>query len=182
MSLLNPDNINNITTIINLDKYNGRVNIIQEPSIDEKFKMQERIHSKNKATTYHEALCGTWEDNILSKLFFSAENIQIIQNGLRAGVYNMSQQQFVIPPQNMDNLKIIMRSTYLQYAEHYPDRITEQIERLNQIVLDYCIPSVYNECVAYLKYSQDQSSLVMPFERPLNHDRQYKQLELKPFM
>jgi hypothetical protein len=182
MSLLNPDNINNITQIINLDKYNGRVDIIQEPSIDEKFKMQERIHSKNKSTTYHEALCGTWEDNILSKLFFSAENIQIIQNGLRAGVYNMSQQQFVIPPQNMDNLKIIMRSTYLQYAEHYPDHITQQIERLNQIVLDYCIPFVYNECVAYLKYSQDQSSLVMPFERPLNHDRQYKQLELKPFM
>jgi hypothetical protein len=182
MSLLTPDNIDNIGTIINLDKYNGRVNIIQEPSIDEKFKMQERIAGKNKSTTYHEALCGTWEDNVLSKLFFSAENIQIIQNGLRAGVYNISQQKFVIPPQNMDNLKIIMRSTYLQYAEHYPDRITEQIERLNKIVLDYCVPSVYNECIAYLKYSHDQSSLVMPFERPMNHDRQYKQLELKPFM
>ena len=51
MSLLTPDNIDNIGTIINLDKYNGRVNIIQEPSIEEKFKMQERIAGKNKSTT-----------------------------------------------------------------------------------------------------------------------------------
>lgn len=182
MSLLKPDDINNIGTIINLDRYNGRVNIIQEPSIDEKFKMQERIAGRNKSTTYHEALSGTWEDNTLSKLFFSAENIQIIQNGLRAGVYRLSNNQFVIPPQNIDNLKIIMRSTYLQYAEHYPDRITEQIERLNKIVLDYCVPSVYNECVSYMKYMHDQSSLVLPFDRPLNHDRNYKQLELKSYM
>jgi hypothetical protein len=182
MSSLNPDNINNVSTIINLDKYNGRVDIIQEPSVDAKFKMQEKIAGRNKATTYHDALTGTWEHNVLSNLFFSAENIQIIQNGLRAGVYKVSNEQYVIPPQNIDNLKIIMRSTYLQYAEHYPDRITEQIERLNQIVLDYCVPNVYNECIAYVKYTQDQSTLVMPFERPLHHDRQYKQLELKPYM
>jgi hypothetical protein len=182
MSLLTPDIVDNNSTIINLEKYNGRVDIIQEPSVDAKFKMQERIASKNKSTTYYDALNGTWEHNTLSNLFFSDKNIQIIQNGLRAGVYKMSNEQFVIPPQNIDNLKIIMRSTYLQYAEHYPDRITEQIERLNNIVLDYCIPSVYNECIAYLKYSKDQSTLVMPFDRPLHHDREYKQLELKPYM
>jgi hypothetical protein len=182
MYFLNENNNQNITSILNLDKYNGRVDIIQEPSIEEKFKMQERISQRNKTTTYYDALTGTWEDNTLSKLFFSSENIQIIQNGLRAGVYKMSNNQFVVPPQNIDNLKIVMRSTYLQYAEHYPDRITEQIERLNQIVLDYCVPYVYNEGVAYVKYAQDQSSLVMPMEVPMPHDREFKQLELKPYV
>jgi len=102
-----------------------------------------------------------------------------VQNGLRAGVYKMSNDKFVIAPQNIDTLKVIMRSIYLQYAEHYADNITGQVERLNKLVLDYAVPTVYGEAVGYMKYCQDQSSLVMPMEIPKHHDRQYKQLELK---
>ena len=109
------------------------------------------------------------------------ENIQIIQNGLRAGVYEMSNHEIVIPPQNIDQLKIIMRSTYLQYAEHYETNIRGQIEKLNRLVLDYAVPTVYGEARGYLKYMQDQSTLVVPLEIPKHHDRQYKQLELKPW-
>ena len=74
-----------------------------------------------------------------------------------------------------------MRSIYFQFAEHKHDHIREQVERLNKIVLDEIIPKVYNEAMGYLKYMQDQSSLVVPMERPLHHDRNYKQLELKPW-
>jgi hypothetical protein len=91
----------------------------------------------------------------------------------------MSQQRYRIPNQNIDNLKIIMRSIFLQFAEHQPDDITGQVETLNKIVLDYCVPQVYNEAVGYEKYTQDQSTLVVPLELPQYHDRQYKQLELK---
>jgi hypothetical protein len=170
-------------TILNTAKYNGRVDIITEPPPEVRFQMQEKIAIQNKATTYRDALNGTWENNKLSQLFFSQENVQILQNGIRAGVYKMSgEQQIVVPPQNIDALKIVMRSTYLQYAEHYPNNITEQIQRLNDIVLDYCVKFVYGEAVAYLKYMQDQSSLVMPFDIPQPVDRAYKQLELKPYM
>ena len=165
--------------IINSNEYNGRVNIMDAPSTNVVFQMQERIGIKNKATEYREALTGIWETNVLSQVFFSAENIQIIQNGLRAGVYQMSHNQFMIPPQNIDNLKIIMRSIYLQYAEHYPDKIREQVERLNKMVLEYAVPSVYNEAVGYMKYREDQSRLVVPLEKPLPPDRVYKQLQLK---
>jgi hypothetical protein len=170
----------NKTLIIDGSRYNGRVNIIENPDPTAVFKMQERIALKNKSTRYDSALAGNdWEDNMLARVFFSAENIQILQNGLRAGVYKMSKNKIVIPPQNIDQLKIIMRSTYLQYAEHLPTNITQQVERLNKIVWDYVVPTVYNEAVGYVKYMQDQSSLVMPIDRPLHHDREYKQLELK---
>lgn len=179
----NPAVINSNNTILNMNvsKYNGRVDIIQEPPANIRFQMQERIAVKNKATAYREALTGTWENNILAQVFFCAENIQILQNGIRAGVYKKSNGQINVPPQNIDALKIIMRSTYMQYAEHYPNNIKQQIERLNAIVLDYCVNSVYSEAIGYLKYCQDQSSLVMPFDRPVPTDREYKQLELKPF-
>ena len=170
----------NKTLIIDGSRYNGRCNIIENPDPTAVFKMQERIALKNKATNYGSALAGNdWEDNMLARVFFSAGNIQILQNGLRAGVYKMSNSKIVIPPQNIDQLKIVMRSTYLQYAEHMPDGITQQVERLNKIVWDYVVPTVYNEAVGYVKYMQDQSSLVMPLELPLHHDREYKQLELK---
>ena len=75
-----------------------------------------------------------------------------------------------------------MRSTYLQYAEHMPDEITAQVERLNKLVLEYCIHYVYNEAIGYEKYCQDQSSLAVPLEMPKSLDRNFKQLELKPWV
>jgi len=53
---------------------------------------------------------------------------------------------------------------------------------LNKIVLDYCVPTVYKEAVGYLKYCQDQSSLIVPLELPSNHDRDFKQLEMNPWV
>jgi len=176
---LNPDPIDKVNRILDMERYNGRVNIAELPSPDIRFKMQEKIALKNKATEYREALDGTWESNVLAQVYFSAENIQIVQNALRAGVYKMSNDKFVIAPQNVDTLKIIMRSIYLQYAEHSPHDITGQVEKLNKLVLDYAIPTVYNETIGYLKYCQDQSTLVVPLELPRHHDREYKQLELK---
>ena len=169
-------------SLLNLDaKYNGRVNVIEPENPDIRFQMYEKVAVKNKATEYREALTGEWENNLLAKVFFSQGNAQIVQNGLRAGVYEMSKNQYVIPPQNMDALKIIMRNIYLQYAQHYAKDVTGQVERLNELVLSQCVPMIYNETVGYMKYLQDQSTLVVPLDVPMHHDRNYKQLELKPW-
>ena len=179
---LDLNNINQVNKIIDMERYNGRVNLFDAPSPEVQFKMQERLAIKNNTTEYREALDGILESNLLAQVYFSAANIQIEQNGLRAGLYKKSENRFAIGPQNIDTLKIIMRSIYLQYAEHRSDNIKGQVERLNQLVLDYAIPTVYNEAVGYIKYCQDQSSLVVPLEFPRHHDRQYKQLELKPWV
>jgi hypothetical protein len=144
--------------------------------------MQERIAVKNKTTEYREALSGVQESNLLGRVYFSAENIQIVQNGLRAGVYKMSNNKFVIAPQNMDVLKIIMRSIYLQHALNQPDDIAGQVAKLNKYVLEYAVPSVYNEAVGYEKYREDQSTLVVPLELPRQSDRDYKLMEMKPWV
>jgi len=169
-------------TILDLtSRYNGRVNVIEPENPDARFQMYEKLAVKNKTTEYREALLGNWEDNLLSQVFFSAGNIQILQNGLRAGVYKMSGDKYVIAPQNIDVLKIIMRYMYLQYAEHYATDVTKQVERLNKTVWDYAVPNVYGEMTGYMKYLQDQSSLVVPLQWPQQPDRVYKQLELKPW-
>jgi hypothetical protein len=167
--------------ILDMERYNGRINLMELPDKNIQFQMAEKIALKNKSTEYRDSLAGILEDNLLSRVFFSSGNVQILQNGLRAGVYEMSgDRKLVIAPQNIDNLKIIMRSIYLQYAEHREDiTVTKQVEDLNKIVLDYVIPTVYNETIGYLKYIQDQSTLVQPLELPKLVDKDYKQLELK---
>ena len=168
-------------SILDMERYNGRLNLMELPPKDVRFDMYEKIAVKNKSTEYRDSLAGILEDNLLSQVYFSSGNIQIIQNGLRAGVYEMSgERKIVIVPQNIDNLKIIMRSIYLQYAQHREDiTITKQVEDLNKIVLDYVVPTVYNETIGYLKYIQDQSTLVQPLELPKMVDKDYKPLEWK---
>jgi hypothetical protein len=167
--------------ILDMEKYNGRLNLMELPPKDVRFDMYEKIALKNKSSEYRDSLAGILEDNLLSRVFFSSGNIQIIQNGLREGVYELSEERkIVIAPQNIDNLKIIMRSIYLQYAEHREDiSVTKQVENLNKIVLEYVIPTVYNETMGYLKYIQDQSTLVQPLALPQMVDKDHKPLEWK---
>jgi hypothetical protein len=159
-------------------RYNGRVNIINPPNPYAKFQMQEKYVANTKITSYKSAMDGIYEKNALSQAFFSGKNVQAVQNGLRDGVYAASKNQYVIPPQNQDNVKIIMRSIFLQYAEFRPEDIPGQVERLNSLVYKQTVPTLLSECVSYLKYLQDQSTLVVPLALPTQNDRDYKQLEL----
>ena len=80
--------------------------------------------------------------------------------------------------QNIENLKIIMRSIFLQYAEYSSESVTAQVEKLNSYVLDYAVNSVYNEAIGYMNYCRDQSSLVVPLDRP-EVSRDFKALEFQ---
>lgn len=172
----------NIARLLEGQKQNGLVDIaiLQDP--DAMFRMHERVNIRNKPTEYSEALNGTLEWNVLAQVYFSAQNMQIVQNGLRANVYKLSGGKINIPNQNVDNLKIIMRGIYMEYAEHYPKDIKGQVERLNQLVYQYAVPNLYSEAVGYFQYLVDQSTLPMPIERPMQNDRTYKSLEFRPFV
>ena len=168
-------------TLIDLEKQNGRIHLLEPSSKDLIFKMAEKIDLKNKPTDYRTAITGIWEANPIETAYFSAENIQIIQNAIKAKVYELSGERYILPNQNINNLKIIMRGIYLQYAEHSPVDMKGQIVKLNKLVLDYVVPNVYNEAIGYEKYLRDQSTLVVPLPLPQQHNRDYKQLELKPW-
>lgn len=162
--------------ILDLARYNGRI-VMHEPDPKIRFSMIERIAAKNNSSDYHEALVGTIEETNLSRAYFSAENMQIIQNGIRAGVYEKSGRKFTVAPQNVDQLKIIMRSYFVQYADMGTSFIREEIANINARVLDYCVHYVYSAALSYKKYIDDVSSLTMPMDRPKQVDRDFKTLE-----
>lgn len=158
--------------------FNGRINIAQ-PNTKTLFDMYDKIPKDSKSTEFREALVGNWQDTTLSKAFFCAQNIQIIQNAIRAGVHQASKGQYVIAPQDEDNLKIIMRSTYLQYAANMKNDVTHQIYELNKIVTDYAIKQVYGEAQSYIKYIHDASTMYTPMDRPVQPNNPNKTLDLK---
>ena len=151
---------------------NGRINI-KSPNTSALFQMYDKIPA-NQCVTYRNATEGLWNETPLSRAYFSQENIQILQNGIRAGVYEQSNGQYLIGPQDCDSLKIIMRSVFLQHAANQPNNISQQITELNKIVLNYCIQQVYSEAQGYMKYVDDVSTLVIPIAHPVqasNTDR-----------
>jgi hypothetical protein len=158
---------------------NGRVDI-KSPNTSALFQMYDKIPA-NQCVTFRNATEGLWTSNSLSQAFFSQQNIQIIQNGIRAGVYKRSNGQYVIGAQDCDSLKIIMRSVFLQHAANQPTNINLQIVELNKIVLNYCIQQVYSEAQGYMKYIDDVSTLVVPIAPPVMANNTDRQLELKPW-
>ena len=162
----------------NID-YNGRVNIAQI-NMNKQFDLYDKIPIK-ETTSFSNALQGNWEKSNLSIAYFSKQNIQIIQNAIRAGVYKMSKEQYLIGTQSVDTLKIIMRSVFLQNSANMQSHITQQIEALNKIVSEYCSKQIYGEAQGYLTYLHDASTLVVPIQRPVMSNTKNKTLELKPF-
>lgn len=160
-----------------ISKYNGRVNVIEPSDPNVQFRLFERLAVSNKVAAYRDALVGESEWNTIADGYFSASNIQSIQDALKSGVYRLSNGQFVIAPQNVDFLKVFMRNIYLQNVEYNARESAEvQIQRLNQVVLEQLVPKLYSESIGYFKYLQDQSSLVVPLDLPKPVDRDHRPL------
>lgn len=164
---------------------NGLVNIFNNENIDARMDMTERVTLTNKATDFRETVMSSYEETPLSKLFFSKENVDIIQIGIRNGVLEKSNNAYAVTPQNVNDLKEVMKSVYLQNAKDVlakkpssfsSSNLTDQISALNNIVVPYCVNIAFNEAVAYVKYMRDKSFLPVPLTRPLPCDRDYKDL------
>lgn len=158
---------------------NGRINILNH--VDDQFNFADKIPIK-ETSNYNSALRGMWNDTPLSILFFSKENIELLQTSIKKGVYEKSNQQYVIGNQNEDELKIIMRSIFLQNAHNLPYDITKQIKELNTLVLKYAVKQIYEAAISYMKYKQDVSNPLIISSHPVNASNKGNTLELKPFV
>lgn len=162
-----------------MKRSNGRVNIFT-PRTPDLFQMYDKI-PVNQCITFRNPTEGLWDQTPLSAAFFSRENICHIQSEIRRGVYELSNGQFQIGNQDEDTLKIIMRSSFLTHAANQPTHVDRQVEQLNKIVLDYCIPQVFGEAKGYRRYMKDVSTLVNPIPYPAMSTQADKQLLLNNF-
>jgi hypothetical protein len=125
--------------------------------------------TETDASAGQDLMRGNWAENTLSKVYFSPENTKIIQNAIRKEVYTRSEdKQWVIDEQSADELQIVMRSLYLQYAKNLDYDIPGQIRELNRLVVEWCVPRILSEIGMYVYYLEDISKMPTPIAHPMS--------------
>jgi hypothetical protein len=104
--------------------------------------------------------CST---NTLGNVFFSNDNINIINKKLILAVYNLTNKKFKIANQSNESLIIVMRYIFINYAKHLPYNIKEQTDELNNLILKEIIPNIITNLtqkVNYLSYINERPPLL----------------------
>ncbi len=118
-------------------------------------------------TEGQDVIRGNMTANLLNQTFFSPANVQIIQNKLRREVYDRSGGEFMISPQSVDELMIVMRAMYFQYGKNRDTQIREQVAELNDLVAEWCVPKILAECSMHKTYLHDIQHLPVPLAHPV---------------
>lgn len=130
------------------------------------YTMYEDKDDFKKNTQYNTILTGTLVHDKLSLLFFSHKNIENIQKVMRFSVFK--ETDFKIGKQSETELLVIMRSIFLEHANHNLTDYTHQIKTLNNIVIDEIIPKLVVEVKQYKQYLVDKASPYQMLERPVS--------------
>lgn len=116
----------------------------------------------------------------LNLLFFSEGNIDTLQNMIRDAVRSMVGAN--IDRQSDVDLKLVMRSYYLQFAKNNPDQVAEELAELNERVVSFCANRISVEVEAYRYYRKDILDFPAPIANPLDtHIYGTRTGELKSF-
>ena len=140
---------------------NGRVTLDGKPGTS--------YHLFENAQTSHNfqnSLKGIQSESILSKIFFSQRNINLIHNKIIREVSNKA--GYKIGKQSETELQIIMRSIYLQYGKNLNCEIEKQIRDLNDKVIDYSVDRIVVEISKFLEYKDQINKTPLPLSHPKN--------------
>jgi len=128
------------------------------------------IRKDNQSTS----IKGLLEQNSINDIFFSEGNVKGLNESIRYGVHQETDQ--VISEQSANELYVVMRSVMLQFANFRTgiDNIGDEIKRLNQKVLVYCIQNISSNVKQHMGYVKDLEKLPDPMDRPVpNTSRNY---------
>lgn len=156
---------------------NGRVDLMSSfPSLEIPAYQQRSVRND---TFRSEATTGQTKANDLSNLYFSENNIEALQQGIRYRVYVETNGKYTIGRQSDQELKVVMRSIYFQHSKNLSQDIVGQVRELNAKVLEWTVPEILSNLKQFEAYRRDASSLPVPLDRaPLLTMRGSKSLEL----
>ena len=165
---------------IPINVINGRINVSGNQDGLAYKNNNEKQNLCNYAT---EAISHTTNRTPLSDIFFSQQNMDIVQLGMRNMILNKTNGVYNIGKQNETELKIIMRAMFIQHAKYRTDiPVNVQIQEINREVLNFAVPRIISSLNMKRKYLQDIQQLPMPLEHAKSMSTKgTKTLELKEF-
>lgn len=167
-----------VNDVIPMNVLNGRINVNGYNNINYK---NEKVGTN--CSFVGEAVGHQISRNPLTDLFFSNKNIDALHLGMRNIVYGKTDGKYIIQRQSDTELKIVMRSIFLEHARWRRDKdVVEQVRELNGHVLDFCVKRIMSSLNMKQKYLDDIAKLPVPLERAqIMSTKGTKVLELKEF-
>jgi len=160
-----------------MDFLNGRVNALMPVNNYNLTAPVENITENNTNMISRNMNCTD-----VSSIFFSVTNINLLQQGIRNKILNLSNGKYNIGKQSDTDLKIIMRSIYFQYGKNTSNNIKMQVLDLNTRVIDWCVPEILSNIKQSDKYLMDISTMPVPLDRSiLPTQKGLKNLEMMKF-
>ena len=117
-------------------------------------------------------LSGVLEETLMSKYFFSDDNINNIQKLIRYEFHK--EKNDLIDNQSNIILLTIMRGIFLKYSNSVDktlEKIKTQIQKLNGLVVQYSLGKIYSNYDMYKKYLSDISEMPNLMDLPQYHNR-----------
>ena len=104
----------------------------------------------------------------LPNIFYSDENITLINKKLIVAVYKNTNGEIKIKPQSSEQLLIVMRYVFIEYARHLPYDIKGQINELNCRVVSEILPNVITNAQQHIGYLKDIEKIREPLPLPIS--------------
>jgi hypothetical protein len=116
------------------------------------------------------AIKGIHEETGLSEVYFSKENMALLQAAIRYEVNQRTDK--VIDKQSPNELSVVMRSIYLQNGNPMvsSNSIKKEVVKLNSMVIDYCSEQISTQVLQHQGYIKKLTTLPVPIERPQQVD------------
>ena len=105
---------------------------------------------------------------ILQDIFFLDQNVQILQKQIIMEVYKLSNKKYLIKEQNREDINVIMKFIFNEYAQNLPFKIKEQIIELNNKVSNLISKEIVNNLESHQKYIRDSTTQPDLLDRPQN--------------
>ena len=180
MNILNPDNteflneysdineFGNTTKISDIKRVKNE-NILPDVSLIKNHVPYKLFQENRKMDNFNDSIDGIIAPSVLSGVFFSRKNIDNLHNKIIVGIKKIL--NYDIEKQSEEEIKIIMRSIYLQFSKNTDCDIQKQVKDLNKEVLNYSISNIYTNIKQYLGYIRnisEVSDFVMPSPEETN--------------
>lgn len=155
----------NQKTIADLERERS---IYVDPVAKRPVEMIQECNTRSSKSFNQVAIKNIHDCNKLNTLFFSKQNMQIIQNAIRRQIYENSNGEYLISEQDASHLYVVMRSIYLQESDNLSNNIRQQITKLNNLVLDWVVPKIMSNIKQELIYLKDVGKVPDPIPQPTN--------------
>jgi hypothetical protein len=167
-------------------KHGGWVSNINDPNLKQFPARDTSLYSQGEPIlsydTRRDLIGHLHKETPLNKIFFSPENIELLQSQIQSQVKSMSGGKYTIGRQSDDDLKIIMRSYYLMFGQNNPQNVERELHDLNSRVVGYSAGKVYSEVDFHMFYLKDIEDFAPPIANPMNpHVYGTRTGELKSF-